>query len=231
MDKSSMLIALIGQYTNGNKSQFANMLGVSAQTISAWISRNSFDAELIYAKCKGVSANWLLTGTGEMLHDPVTQMASPVVKEVFPLRTDRKIEIQTVPLFELDATAGLVALFDSSVKHIPISHLQIPDLPPCDGALYVRGDSMYPLLKSGDIVLYKEVPNISDSILWGEMYLLSFEIDGEDYISIKYIQRADDSQYIRLVSHNPHHSPKDIPASSVRALALIKASVRFNTMG
>lgn len=114
---------------------------------------------------------------------------------------------------------------------MPVSHLQIPDLPPCDGALYVRGDSMYPLLKSGDIVLYKEIPYTAGSILWGEMYLLSFTLEGEEYITIKYIQRADDDRLVRLVSHNPHHSPKEIPVDSIRALALVKASVRFNTMG
>ena len=90
---------------------------------------------------------------------------------------------------------------------------------------------MYPLLKSGDIVLYREVSASVDNILWGEMYLLSFSLDGEDFITIKYIQKGDDDQHIKLVSHNPHHSPKDIPISTIRALALIKASVRFNTMG
>lgn len=63
------------------------------------------------------------------------------------------------------------------------------------------------------------------------MYLLSFEIDGDWYIAIKYIQRSDDDRFVRLVSHNPHHSPKDIPLDSIRALALVKASVRFNTLG
>lgn len=159
------------------------------------------------------------------------QLAIPAIKEQFSLRTDRTIGMQSVPLYELDATAGLVALFDGTTRQVPVSHLQIPDLPPCDGALYVRGDSMYPLLKSGDIVLYKEIPYTASSILWGEMYLLTFTLDGENYITIKYIQRADDDRFVRLVSHNPHHSPKEIPADSIRALALVKASVRFNTMG
>lgn len=75
------------------------------------------------------------------------QLAIPAIKEQFSLRTDRTIGMQSVPLYELDATAGLVALFDGTTRQVPVSHLQIPDLPPCDGALYVRGDSMYPLLK------------------------------------------------------------------------------------
>lgn len=177
------------------------------------------------------SAEWLLSGKGEMIREETTQRATPSVQAQFSLRTDHPVEMQNVPLYELDASAGLVALFADQNRRTPISHIQIPDLPPCDGAVYVRGDSMYPLLKSGDIVLYKEIPNGSQGILWGEMYLLSFTIDGESYISIKYIQKADDDRFVRLVSHNPHHSPKDIPADSIQALALIKASIRFNTMG
>ena len=177
------------------------------------------------------SVEWLMSGRGNMLKDEVSQSASPTIQSQFTLRTDRSVDVQSVPLYELDATAGLVALFADQTRRTPICHIQIPDLPPCDGAVYVRGDSMYPLLKSGDIVLYKELPNGANGILWGEMYLLSFNIDGESYITIKYIQKADDDRFVRLVSHNPHHSPKDIPADSIQALALIKASIRFNTMG
>lgn len=67
MDKKSMLEAMISHYTNGNKAKFAGLLGVSPQTISAWGSRNTFDHELIYTKCRDVSADWLLTGEGSML--------------------------------------------------------------------------------------------------------------------------------------------------------------------
>ncbi len=177
------------------------------------------------------SAEWLLAGRGNMLRDEERQLATPSIAAQFALRTDRQVEMQSIPLYELDATAGLVALFSEASRRVPISHLQIPDLPPCDGAIYVRGDSMYPLLKSGDIVLYKEISGGSSSILWGEMYLLSFVLDGETYITIKYIQKADDERFVRLVSHNPYHSPKDIPTDSIQALALVKASVRFNTLG
>ena len=68
MKKSEMLKNLIQHYTAGNQAQFANMIGVPAQNVSAWLKRNSFDAELIFSKCEGVSAEWLLSnGEGEML--------------------------------------------------------------------------------------------------------------------------------------------------------------------
>ena len=56
MDKKSMLDAMIAHYTSGNKAKFAALLGVSAQTISAWGVRNTFDSELIYTKCIGLSS-------------------------------------------------------------------------------------------------------------------------------------------------------------------------------
>lgn len=228
MNKKERLLCLIDYYSGGNKTTFANMLGMKPQSINSWLIRNTFDIDLVYSKCDGVSAEWLLTGQGPMLRENDTQLATPSVQTRFPLRTDRMVDMQSVPLYELDATAGLTALFET--RQVPVSHIQIPNLPPCDGALYVRGDSMYPLLKSGDIVLYKEVHD-NANILYGEMYLLSFTIDGDDYVTIKYLQKADEEGFVRLVSYNPHHSPKDIPVDSIRALALVKASVRFNTMG
>lgn len=230
--KKQRLTQIIDYYANGKNVEFARLLGLSPQGISTWLSRNMYDIDLIYAKCDGISAEWLITGKGSMIKsDNDTQLASIVVSDTFPLRTDRHVDMQSVPLYELDATAGLVALFSNSSLYIPVSHIQIPDLPPCDGALYVRGDSMYPILKSGDIVLYKQVNNFHNGILWGEMYMISFSINEEDYLSIKYIQKSEIDNHVRLVSHNGHHSPQDIPTESIRALALIKASVRFNTMG
>lgn len=68
MDKGDMIECLINYYTDGNKARFSAMLGVKPQTVSAWISRKTFDAEVLYAKCDGISAEWLLSnGEGEML--------------------------------------------------------------------------------------------------------------------------------------------------------------------
>lgn len=69
MNKTDMLESIISHYTNGNKAKFAARLGVKPQTISAWIARNTFDAELIFKHCDGISATWLLSGTGYMIEE------------------------------------------------------------------------------------------------------------------------------------------------------------------
>ena len=109
-------------------------------------------------------------------------------------------------------------------------YLRIPNLPPVDGAIYVRGESMAPLLKSGDIVMYKKKELSIDSILWGEIYLLSFVSDGDTYTAVKYIRKSDRPDCICLASFNPSFAPMDIPMSSITALALVKASLTFHTM-
>ncbi len=144
-------------------------------------------------------------------------------------RTDSSLPLQSVPLYSIEGTAGLVPLFTDRLQMKPVNYIHIPNLPKCDGAIYIVGDSMYPLLKSGDIVLYKQLSDISD-IFWGDMYLLSIDLDGEEYITVKYIQKADREGYVKLVSQNPHHADKEVAISRIRAIALVKASIRMNSI-
>jgi len=151
--------------------------------------------------------------------------------DVYRLRTDREYTDQMIPLYNVEASAGLVDLFNNSQETTPIDTIKIPNLPKCDGAVFVTGDSMYPLLKSGDIVAYKRIDDFKNEIFWGEMYLISVDMSGEEYVSVKYIQKSDKGDaYIKLVSQNQHHQPKDIPLKKVKAVALVKASIRMNSM-
>ena len=172
-----------------------------------------------------ISKPWLLSGEGEMFK--YTHDSAP--NHTFSLQTDRAVDNQKVPLYDYNASAGLLAIFNDHNLE-PTDFLRIPNLPPVDGAIYVRGESMSPLLKSGDIVMYKKKELSIDSIFWGEIYLLSFVSDGDTYTAVKYIQKADDPEKVRLVSFNPAFAPKDIPMSSITALALVKASLTFHTM-
>ncbi len=169
-----------------------------------------------------INPEWIDTGEGEMFNAEPDYTA-------FRLRTDNSLPMQSVPLYSIEGTAGLVPLFTKQEELKPVNFIHIPNLPKCDGAIYISGDSMYPLLKSGDIVLYKQLHDIED-IFWGDMYLLSIDLDGEEYITVKYIQKSDRRGYVRLVSQNPHHADKDIEISRIRALALIKASIRMNSI-
>ncbi|GAA5576534.1 transcriptional repressor [Porphyromonas phage phage007a_Bg4] len=223
----------ISHLTNGNKSLFAKELSTSESNIRGYLAgvQPKIDfLQKIIAKF-AISPEWLLTGQGDMLKSDMVVAQGPVEYKVIhhPKYTEAVRDQQVVYLYDIEATAGLRAIMDNKSQNI-IDTIRIPNLPKCDGAIHVVGDSMYPILKSGDIVLYKEVTDLSN-IFWGEMYLLSIAVDDEEYITVKYLQRSDEGKdYVRLVSHNQHHSPKDIPTSSITALALVKASIRLNTI-
>lgn len=228
MEKKDRLLSLIDHYSSGNKSEFARMIGVSPQAVNTWISRNTFDIDIIYAKCINISPDWLLTGEGDMLK---SNKYEPIV-EVKPIHHSRSIEkkedTQVVYLYDFEATAGLKTLFDNKKNNI-IDTIKIPKLPKCDGAIHIVGDSMYPLLKSGDIILYREISPSIENIVYGEMYLLSYDINGEDYVVVKYIRKSEKGEpFITLGSENPDYASRDIDFHRITAIAIVKASVRIN---
>lgn len=143
------------------------------------------------------------------------------VSKKYLLRSDAASS-QSIPLYDKYAVAG---------SRIPLDRITIPNLPKCDGALLVRGDSMMPILNPGDIVCYKLVNSRRGGLFYGEMYLLSFVLDGDEYVTIKHVYKSARPGHYRLISHNPNHPPRDIPVDSVRVMALVKASIRFSCIG
>ena len=219
-------VRLIRKQLEMTQEQMAQRLGIGKAALSmieTGKARLSARNKNILVQDFNVNPDWIETGTGKMFN------AEPDLTS-YNLRTDRSLPLQSVPLYSIEGTAGLVPLFQQLTEVEPINYINIPNLPKCDGAIYVVGDSMYPLLKSGDIILYKQLNDVRD-VFWGDMYLLSIDIDGEEYITVKYVQKSDHEGYIRLVSQNQHHADKEVEISRVRAIALIKASIRMHTIG
>ena len=212
---------------------FENSIGASRGSISKAVkegkSIGSQVLEKIISVYKDLNPTWLLTGQGNIFVDNEEILNNKQI-EMYRLKTDSFVENQQIPLYDIEAVAGLVPLFQDSKSQDPIDHISIPHLPKCDGAVYVTGDSMYPLLKSGDIVLYKEIHDVANEIFWGEMYLLGIDMSGEEYVTVKYIQKSENPGCVRLVSQNKHHQDKDVELSKIKALALVKASIRINAM-
>ena len=140
---------------------------------------------------------------------------------------DKRLEHSIVPLYDVDVSAGLEKLFASGGACV--GNISIPNMPTADGAVHVVGDSMYPLLKAGDIIAYRVINEIS-SILYGEIYILQIEHDGDMQVVVKYIKRSENPDCVLLVSYNKEHDPMDIPRSWITALARVTFSIRKYSM-
>ena len=65
MTKKERLEAIIAHYGDGKPSQFAKLIGVAPSTISSWLARDTFDYELLFAKCENINPLIIENYTGD----------------------------------------------------------------------------------------------------------------------------------------------------------------------
>ncbi|MCD8092689.1 MAG: helix-turn-helix domain-containing protein [Bacteroides sp.] len=212
-------------------SELAAFLGISRSTLSNWTARNSIDFALLLSRLNDVDYNWLLTGKGTPVHHAAfcdSELIQGEVEILHNPKTADPVDDRSVTLYDISAAANLQTLLADRPQYA-LGKITIPNVPRCDGAVYVNGDSMYPILKSGDIVGFKSIQSFAD-VIYGEMYLVSFQRGGDEYLAVKYINHSEQPDCIKLVSYNAHHDPMDLPLASINAMAIVKFSIRKNMM-
>ena len=203
-----MLSALIQHFSAGNKAQFAKLLGITPQTVSTWLARNTFDADKIFAYCEGVNGDWLLSGKGEMLK------GSNVVIE--PSKDGVGI-----PLIPVEAMAGYFA-GEQTVLLQECDRYVVPAFRNADFLIYVRGDSMQPRYFSGDMVACKKLSLTDIFFQWGKVYV----VDTDQGALIKKVMRGTSDDSITLVSENTEYEPFEISRHGIYNIALVMGVIR-----
>lgn len=218
-----MLEALISHFTNGNKAQFSKLLGVSPQTISAWIARNTFDSELIYAKCRHINPSWLLTGQGDMLVKNDVQQNIESKREAIPAMEEIPSDIAPIPLVTERAAAGFgndcFSIQESDVRDYYI----IPKFRfnHVDFMIEVSGISMYPHFKSGDVIACTILRD-AKYIQWNRCHVIATRDQG---ILVKRIMPSEKEGCFKIVSENKDFPPFDLPKEDITGLALVVGCV------
>ena len=202
--------------------------GVLSRAITNGTDIQSKWIELLVENYPHYSAEWLLTGKGEMLKPDYGQPDMEITPINQSKSIEKKEETQTINLYDFRASAGLKTILENSRAYITDT-IRISNLPKCDGGIYAVGNSMYPLLRPGDIILYKIMPLNMQNLMYGQIYIISYEIEGDDFIVIKYIRKSNQGEpFISLESENPEHAPMEINFQHVSALALVRANIHIN---
>lgn len=182
--------------------------------------------ENILKKYNDINPEWLLTGRGSMLK---TNEIEEFVTGLSNKKSQKTNAECNIPLYDVQTAEGIADLFGNNINQNPVSFVNVPKISDYDGALYVVGDSMYPMLKSGDIVIYKIINKPENNIVWGELYLIYVNNDDNEYFFTRYIMQSERDDFVKFVSHNPHHQTIEFSIKSIKALALVKGSVRINS--
>ena len=151
-------LKLIRKRLDMTQDQLAQRLGIGKAALSmietgkAGLSTRNLN---ILVQEFGINPEWVEQGVGDMFSSrPVATKMPNISNGIAPQ--------QCVPLYAIGVNSGLSDLFKDPDKHKPVSYIYIPNLPSCDGAISIVGDSMYPLLKSGDMVIYKQLNSVKD---------------------------------------------------------------------
>lgn len=200
MDKKGRLLQLISHFSSGNKSEFARMIGVSPQAINTWISRNTFDIDIVYSKCINVSPEWLLTGKGNMLKGENTdKLSSPIVSY--------NSEVGQ-PYYDVDFLGGFSEIYNSQVSS-PKHNIIVPGFDRAHLWCNVTGHSMEPRISHGDIIALR--PCTIDDIQYGEMYAVVLDT----IRTIKIIRRGSSKKFLRYVPINPNFDEQEFEVNRI----------------
>lgn len=213
---SSQVIWKVIENEGLNRNSFSHAIGVNYKQVCDIIngdtkSITSKFADKILAVFPNYNKVWLLTGEGEMLKDDRINRENGVIinKEPKGIRYHDN----------LDASAGNVEMFDDEKENNgPV--MRIPGFEDCTDALNVWGDSMYPVLKSGEIVILKEWKE--SFVNYGKIYLI---VTKNGNRMIKYLKPSEKEGMIRCVSENPEHPAFDVPMEDICRIFLVKGHI------
>lgn len=183
-----------------------------------------------------LSAEWLMTGQGEMLksnrskvndthtlHGDSHPIANSKVTEIVSIKQEKNQDIpsETRPRIPFDAAAGslsmaLGSVSDSDCEQVPV----IPTFPRYDFTIIARGESMEPQYMSGDELACLFIKE-SSFIQWGRAHVL----DTAQGIVVKRIY--DHGMSITCKSNNTAYPDFDIPKEDIYRIALVVGYLRI----
>lgn len=244
IDKSLILNNLKQHYGCKSEADFANFLGIKPQTLSSWHTRNTFDIDLLYAKCVGVDGNYLLTGEGSIEKPNVkdalynesitksitnsdkTKSKENVIHHVPSVVTVDQAGQDNVVLVNVKAAAGyLVGYGDPEY----IERLPAFRLPNINNGTYrmfqIEGHSMYPTITDGSYVVGEWVENWNTGIKDNRVYVI---VSDKGVLVKRVLNRLKKYQSLYLKSDNRKEYPNiNVSTEQIKEVWAVKMHLGF----
>lgn len=216
---------------NVKQLEFAEKIGIDASNLSKYLNGKIPVSEAFVNKIVvnlGVSKRWLEQGGGSPF-ESVVAAASPAVTVPAITMASGAIEsaerptAHGTPVYDIDVTAGALPRARMFSDDLIIGYINLPQLDARDRIVTVSGDSMAPVIRSGDMVAIRETPN-KDLIFWGQIYVVLTE----NFRLVKYMRRHPDPSMVILRSENPNYDDIDMPRRDILDLMLVHDIIRFD---
>lgn len=161
----------------------------------------------IQERYPSLNLGWLITGNGPMLKSYQT----PRPEERMPITGNT---IKYYP--SVNGSMGGIEFLDNPEEFY--TDIVLPGFSECKFAVNAFGDSMYPVIKSGQIVIM--MPWTERFIDWGHIYMV---VTKSGYRAIKYLKPSSKEGCITCESENKENSPAfDVNMEDIHKLYLVK---------
>jgi phage repressor protein C with HTH and peptisase S24 domain len=203
-------IAQIIEYLAISKYRFAQMSGVSESVllnITKGKNKPSFDVIHRILECfNQISAEWLLTGEGNML------------KRDFVDKQIEKNYSVSESIFDYDSSDAIERpILDPAISKQEISEIMnLTALRGADSFVSMKGNSMMPKYLPGDILICRSLPK-STFIQWNKVYVL----ETEQGLLIKRIKKGNSDNTYMLISENEEFEPFEIKIADILRIGMV----------
>lgn len=158
---------------------------------------------------------WLKTGVGEMLIDTERSDKTVSILQSSISENTRKGAL----IYDIDATCGTDGRALEFTDEKVIGSIDAPEINPHSQIIFASGDSMQPLIYSGDRIVIRKIESW-DYFNYGQVYL----IITNEYRLIKRVRRhpKDEENLILLRSENKEYDDIDLPKKEILYLYLVE---------
>lgn len=208
---------------NFTQQAFAALLNVGTTTADIERSRTKISGSVVVDLMEKFKINplWLFGRSEQKYLNPVQHDFSP---KVITLESQGE---ENLVLVNQKAAAGYPHNIQDVEWYQSLPRFNMP-LPQFRNASYrgfqVEGDSMFPNIHSGDWVLGKSVPDISEAPN-NRVHIVVLK----DSVLVKKLQKLSHKKdSVRLLSLNPDYLPIDVDVSEIKELWLVTSKLSFN---
>lgn len=217
MSKTSTIkdrILTLSGFLGGTKGDFFKSIGASYSNYKGKNLESKVGTKVVVevlTKYPQVSAEWLLLGYGEMMKASdeiisgdengiasITNLHSYATEESYTQQggsISHEDEEGAKPFYDIDFSGGFDEVFNDQ-QAVPDDYIRVPGFERADCWCRLRGDSMYPEIKSGEIIALRECPPAS--IIYGNIYAVVMN----DLRTVKQLRKAKSNEYLRFIPIN-----------------------------
>lgn len=160
-----------------------------------------------FCKTLNVSYDWLVNGNGEKY---MTEKESAML-EALQNKQSYSNKQCGVPYYDVDFCLGLREMYQDTPE-VPVQLIDIPGYSKADFWCKTTGDSMCPVINSGDIIAMKEVKDWQSFLLMNEAYGI---VTSNEQRMVKVIRPGSDTDHFILHSYNSEYPDQEIDKNMV----------------